>query len=114
MNIFKGAKMSLSKFNIWREGMGNDPVGNQPIDENDLDINEEEELKKLKSNEQLSAAAKQVITVLKNKLHTFTKNPKIMSHFLKEIIKSVMDAAGVTKVSQGVRTDVINTLNRKN
>ena len=109
MNTFKGAKMSLSKFNIWREGMGN-----QSVDENDLDINEEEELKKLKSNEKLSPAAKQVITVLKNKLHTFTKNPKIMSHFLKEIIKSVMDAAGVTKVSQGVRTDVINTLNRKN
>ena len=31
MNTFKGAKMNLSKFNVWREGMGNTSVGDESI-----------------------------------------------------------------------------------
>jgi hypothetical protein len=31
MNTFKGAKMNLSKFNVWREGMGNKTIGNTSV-----------------------------------------------------------------------------------
>ena len=31
MNTFKGAKMNLSKFNVWREGMGNENIRNTSV-----------------------------------------------------------------------------------
>lgn len=39
MNTFKGAKMNLSKFNVWREGMGNTSVGDESM-ENDANLSQ--------------------------------------------------------------------------
>jgi hypothetical protein len=114
MNIFKGAKMSLSKFNIWREGMGNDPVENAATV---LTPEEQQELNKAKEDPAIakfSAAAKTVLNNLNTRLTSFTKNPKVMESFLSEIIKSVMDAANISKVSGATLKGVNKTLRGQN
>ncbi len=100
--------MSLSKFNVWREAAGNQPIGNEPIDPA-----EQKQLNDFKNDpetKKLSSSAQRILSTLNTKMKTFTKNPKVMELFLKELIQSVMDAAGVAQVSQGVRTGVMNTL----
>ena len=104
--------MSLSKFNIWREG--NDPVGNTNAD---LTPEEQQEIAKLKDDKGIAnftATAKTVLNNLNTRLTSFTKNPKVMESFLKEIIKSVMDAANISKVSASTVKGVNSVLKGQN
>ena len=77
--------MSLSKFNVWREGAGNQPIegdGNQPIKGDDLDINKltEKLIKlidiKVGSSGKIGSSPSQISDAITSVIHSLLQNTK--------------------------------------